>query len=339
MAKPRCWFDVADREACAEALEADLAANGAFFGIVCNAGVHEDAPFPGLKGEAWDRVLRTNLDGFYNVVHPLVMPMVRARNGGRIVTIASASGRDGKSRAGQLQRFQGRPDRGHALTLPWSSPSARITVNSVAPGLIETDMTEGLPAEEVSRLIPMQTDGQARRGRCRRRLLVLARSVLHHRAGDLGQRRPGIGNVGVRDRYDVVNRGRWARGLCASPSSSRKTRPSKSASWSRNAANIRFARGRAQGRRIVRRGRQPLLQRRSSDSRIVLGDELRKFGLRFFMSHDGNRDIASRLECGPSHFLYVPSYQIDRGRFENGLARKALAGGSRLRRRMRGDRG
>ena len=59
----------------------------------------------------------------------------------------------------------------------------------------------------------------------------------------------------------------------------------------------------------------------------LLGDELRKFGLRFFMSHDGNRNIASRLECGPSHFLYVPSYQIDRGRFETGLARKALAAG------------
>jgi flavin-dependent dehydrogenase len=59
----------------------------------------------------------------------------------------------------------------------------------------------------------------------------------------------------------------------------------------------------------------------------LLGNELRKFGLRFFMSHDGNRDITSRLECGPSHFLTVPSYQIDRGRFETGLARKALAAG------------
>ena len=143
-------FDVADREACAEALESDLAANGAFFGVVCNAGVHEDAPFPGMKGEAWDRVIRTNLDGFYNVVQPLVMPMVRARSGGRIVTIASASGMMGNrgqvnysaSKAGLIGATR-------ALS-PWSSPSARITVNSVAPGLIETDMTKGLPAEEVS---------------------------------------------------------------------------------------------------------------------------------------------------------------------------------------------
>ena len=59
----------------------------------------------------------------------------------------------------------------------------------------------------------------------------------------------------------------------------------------------------------------------------LLDEELRKFGLRFFMSHNGNMDIASRLECGPSHFLSVPSYQIDRGRFETGLARKALAAG------------
>ena len=59
----------------------------------------------------------------------------------------------------------------------------------------------------------------------------------------------------------------------------------------------------------------------------ILATETPKFGLRFFLSHDGNRDIAARPECGPSHFLYVPSFQIDRGRFENALARKARASG------------
>jgi 3-oxoacyl-[acyl-carrier protein] reductase len=152
-------FDVANREACAEALESDLAANGAFFGIVCNAGVHEDAPFPGMKGEAWDRVIRTNLDGFYNVVQPLVMPMVRAHNGGRIVTIASTSGMMGNR--GQVNYSASKAGLiGATRSLALELAKRGITVNSVAPGLIETEMTEGLPAEEISRLIPMQRMGK-----------------------------------------------------------------------------------------------------------------------------------------------------------------------------------
>ena len=87
-------FDVADRAACAEAIGSDIEANGAYYGAVHCAGVHADAAFPGMSPDVWDRVLRTNLDSFYNVLHPLVMPMVRARNGGRIVTISSCLRRD-----------------------------------------------------------------------------------------------------------------------------------------------------------------------------------------------------------------------------------------------------
>jgi 3-oxoacyl-[acyl-carrier protein] reductase len=152
-------FDIADRDACTEALESDLAANGAFFGVVSNAGVREDAPFPGMKGEAWDRVIRTNLDGFYNVVQPLVMPMVRAHSGGRIVTIASASGMMGnRGQVGYSASKAGLIGATRSLALELAKRD--ITVNSVAPGLIETDMTEGLPIEEVSRLIPMQRMGK-----------------------------------------------------------------------------------------------------------------------------------------------------------------------------------
>ena len=152
-------FDVADREACAEALESDLSANGAYFGVVCNAGVHEDAPFPGMKGEDWDRVIRTNLDGFYNVVQPLVMPMVRARNGGRIVTIASASGTMGNR--GQVNYSASKAGLiGATRSLAMELAKREITVNSVSPGLIETEMTEGLPVEEISRMIPMQRIGK-----------------------------------------------------------------------------------------------------------------------------------------------------------------------------------
>ena len=74
-------FDVADRDACREALEAEIAKNGSLYGVVCNAGVHADGPFPGMREEAWDRVIETNLGAFYNVLRPLVMPMVRAPAG------------------------------------------------------------------------------------------------------------------------------------------------------------------------------------------------------------------------------------------------------------------
>jgi len=90
-------FDIADREACRAALEADVEAHGAPYGVVCNAGLTRDGAFPALTDEDWDRVLRTNLDGFYNVLHPLVMPMIRRRAPGRIVCITSVSGLIGNS--------------------------------------------------------------------------------------------------------------------------------------------------------------------------------------------------------------------------------------------------
>ena len=91
-------FDVADREAARAVLEADIAAHGAYYGVVLNAGLSRDGAFPALSDEDWDAVLRTNLDGFFNVLHPLIMPMIRLRRGGRIVAVSSVSGlRDRKS--------------------------------------------------------------------------------------------------------------------------------------------------------------------------------------------------------------------------------------------------
>lgn len=151
-------FDVSDRAAAAKAIEDDIAQNGPYYGVVCNAGVHADAAFPGMSGEAWDRVLRTNLDGFYNVVRPLVMPMVRARRGGRIVTITSASGVMGNR--GQVNYSASKAGLiGATRSLALELAKRKITVNSVAPGLIETDMTAGLPAQELAKLIPMQRLG------------------------------------------------------------------------------------------------------------------------------------------------------------------------------------
>jgi 3-oxoacyl-[acyl-carrier protein] reductase len=151
-------FDIADRALCAERLAADVAAHGAYYGVVCNAGVTADGPFPGLSSDAWDRVLRTNLDGFYNVLHPLVMPMVRARQGGRIVTLSSVAGTAGNR--GQVNYSASKAGLiGATRALSLELAKRRITVNSVAPGLIETDMTAELPAEQLAALIPMQRFG------------------------------------------------------------------------------------------------------------------------------------------------------------------------------------
>ncbi len=146
-------FDVADRAACAEALEAEVDEHGPFWGVVCNAGVHEDAAFPAMGAEAWDRVLRTNLDAFHHVVQPLVMPMVRARAGGRIVAMSSVSGVRGNR--GQVNYSAAKAGLiGATKALSLELASREITVNAVAPGLIETEMVEEAHAEAMRALIP-----------------------------------------------------------------------------------------------------------------------------------------------------------------------------------------
>ena len=152
-------FDIADRAACAAALESDIAEHGAYYGVVCNAGLTRDAAFPALSGDDWDSVLRTNLDGFYNVLHPLIMPMIRRRSAGRIVCITSVSGLIGNrgqvnysaSKAGVI---------GAAKALAVELAKRKITVNCVAPGLIDTDMLgEDVPLDEILKMIPMQRAG------------------------------------------------------------------------------------------------------------------------------------------------------------------------------------
>jgi 3-oxoacyl-[acyl-carrier protein] reductase len=153
-------FDVANREAAKEAITQDMAARGIYWGVVCNAGITADAPFPLLSGDKWDRVLRTNLDAFYNLLHPVVLPMAQARRGGRIVTLSSVSGLAGNrgqtnyaaSKAGLI---------GATKSLAQELARRQITVNSVAPGLIESDMTSDVPKEEILRLIPMRRFGTA----------------------------------------------------------------------------------------------------------------------------------------------------------------------------------
>jgi len=153
-------FDVADRAAAATALEADIAAHGAYYGVVCNAGIARDATFAGMTGDEWDEVLRTNLDGFYNVLTPLVMPMVRTRKPGRIITLSSVSGLVGNR--GQVNYSASKAGLiGATRALAVELASRGITVNCVAPGLIDTEMVDERIREEALKLIPAGRVGKA----------------------------------------------------------------------------------------------------------------------------------------------------------------------------------
>lgn len=153
-------FDVADRQAAADALTADIEQHGAYYGVVCNAGITRDNAFPAISGEDWDIVLRTNLDGFYNVLQPLIMPMVRRKKPGRIVTLSSVSGIMGNR--GQVNYSAAKAGIiGATKALALEMAKRKITVNCVAPGLIETDMVEEIPMEHIGEMIPMRRVGQA----------------------------------------------------------------------------------------------------------------------------------------------------------------------------------
>jgi 3-oxoacyl-[acyl-carrier protein] reductase len=152
-------FDIGDRAATAAALEADIAQHGCYYGVVCNAGVARDNAFPAMSGEDWDIVLQTNLDGFYNVLNPLVMPLVQRRKPGRIVTLASVSGLIGNR--GQVNYSAAKAGIiGATKALALELAKRAITVNCVAPGLIETDMTSDVPMEEAIKMIPARRVGK-----------------------------------------------------------------------------------------------------------------------------------------------------------------------------------
>lgn len=152
-------FDVADRDAARTALEADVEAHGAYYGVVCNAGIARDGAFPAMPAEDWDAVVHTNLDSFYNVLHPLVMPMVRRRKPGRIVTLSSVSGLVGNR--GQTNYSAAKAGIiGATKALALELASRAITVNCVAPGLIETDMINQEVLDHALKLIPAGRMGQ-----------------------------------------------------------------------------------------------------------------------------------------------------------------------------------
>ena len=151
-------FDVTDREHARQTLEADIETHGAYYGVVCNAGITADAAFPALSDADWDGVIDTGLNGFYNVIKPITMPLVRRRKPGRIVVMSSVSGLMGNR--GQVNYSAAKAGLiGAVKALAIELAKRRITVNAVAPGLIDTDMTEDLAHDEALKMIPMQRTG------------------------------------------------------------------------------------------------------------------------------------------------------------------------------------
>ncbi|MDP8051226.1 3-oxoacyl-ACP reductase FabG [Pasteurella atlantica] len=152
-------FDVSNRAETAEKLLADVEQFGAYYGVVLNAGLTRDNAFPALTDEDWDTVLRTNLDGFYNVLHPIMMPMIRRRKAGRIVCITSVSGLIGNR--GQVNYSASKAGIiGAAKALAIELAKRKITVNCVAPGLIDTDiLDDNVPIDEILKMIPISRMG------------------------------------------------------------------------------------------------------------------------------------------------------------------------------------
>ena len=152
-------FDTRNRDLCQQAIEQDIELNGPYWGAVLNAGIADDNAFPAMSPEQWDRVIHTNLDGFYNTLHPIIMPMVSARLGGRIVTLSSVSGIVGNR--GQVNYSAAKAGIiGATKALAVELAKRSITVNCVAPGLIETQMTKDVMLPEIINTIPMRRAGK-----------------------------------------------------------------------------------------------------------------------------------------------------------------------------------
>lgn len=152
-------FDISDREQCREKIDADITEHGAYYGVVSNAGITRDTAFPAMMSDEWDSVIHTNLDSFYNVLHPCVMPMVQLRKGGRIVTMASVSGIMGNR--GQTNYSAAKAGViGATKSLALELAKRKITVNCVAPGLIDTGMVDEHVQEHVLPQVPLRRMGK-----------------------------------------------------------------------------------------------------------------------------------------------------------------------------------
>ncbi len=151
-------FSIQDRDDCQNKIHQDIEKHGPYYGVVCNAGITRDNAFPAMPANDWDEVINTNLGGFYNVLHPTIMPMVRAKNGGRIITMSSVSGIMGNR--GQVNYSASKGGLIAATkSLAIELAKRKITVNCIAPGIINTDMTTDIDEKIIKQSIPMQRAG------------------------------------------------------------------------------------------------------------------------------------------------------------------------------------
>lgn len=154
-------FDIKNRKQCFDVLTKDISENGIYYGVVLNAGIAKDNVFPVMEENEWDDVIDTNLGGFYNVLKPVVMPMIEQRIKGRIVAMSSVSGLAGNR--GQVNYSASKAGIiGAVKALSLELAKRGITVNCVAPGVIETDMLKDIPVDEIKKIIPMKRLGQAK---------------------------------------------------------------------------------------------------------------------------------------------------------------------------------
>ncbi|OCG21459.1 MULTISPECIES: 3-ketoacyl-ACP reductase FabG2 [unclassified Gilliamella] len=154
-------FDVSNRVQCQQNIETDIKLHGAYYGVVNNAGIIRDGAFPALTEDDWNNVIHTDLDSFYNVLHPCIMPMIGLRNGGRIIVISSVSGLIGNR--GQVNYSAAKAGLiGASKALALELAKRKITVNCIAPGLIDTGILDMEPTvlQEAMKIIPLKRMGQ-----------------------------------------------------------------------------------------------------------------------------------------------------------------------------------
>ncbi len=152
-------FDISNREETKRVLLDDIEKNGVYYGIVLNAGIAQDNVLPAMEDSEWDNVINTNLGGFYNVIKPLIMPIIQSKKKNRIIALSSVSGITGNR--GQMNYSASKAGIiGAVKALSLEVAKRGITVNCVAPGVIESDMTVDLPKEQVINMIPMKRFGK-----------------------------------------------------------------------------------------------------------------------------------------------------------------------------------
>lgn len=154
-------FDIKERYDAKTKIENDIKEHDVYYGVVLNAGIAKDNVFPVMEDSEWDEVINTNLGGFYNVLKPIIMPMIEKRIKGRIITLSSISGLKGNR--GQVNYSASKAGIiGATKALSLELAKRGITVNCVAPGIIETDMIKDIPPDEIKKLIPMKRTGTPR---------------------------------------------------------------------------------------------------------------------------------------------------------------------------------